>query len=334
MVGSLRGEIKLPANVPKFREGIGRGGLSRPPRFAPLPRGGGSNDSIPRQMTVHPVIERRWFAAGEDIVRQGTAPKALHIIIHGIGCRYQTTSDGARQIIGLLFPGDTCDASQFLLPEMDNGVKAIAHTEVAIFPQQKVSDDAQFTEMLWFTGLRESAILRQFIVNMGQLKALGRMANLIYELYIYCRMFDICEENTFILPLTQKDLADMLGISAVHVNRIITQLTTDNLISLTRRRVTILNHVGLRKIAEFDLEYLFLLHGSHALRLCGIKNDRTERTVRGPSCQWIVDVPPSCTVKVCGEEAVFDSAYCRGHYLRAFIANKVGDGEPNSAERI
>lgn len=215
------------------------------------------------RQALPPIIERNWIEPRRDIVAQGESPANLHVIVHGLAYRYHIMRDGSRQIISFLFPGDPCDADLFFLCEMDHGVRALVRTEVVSFSRAKVLEtmgaEPKLAKLLWFSTVQEGAILRQMLVKMGRQKALGRIAHLLYELFLRYQMLGHAIGDSFVLPLTQDEVADTLGMTPVHVNRILKRLRKDGLISLQGRKLTIVDHDGLRSAADFDSRYFQLL---------------------------------------------------------------------------
>jgi CRP-like cAMP-binding protein len=112
--------------------------------------------------------------------------------------------------------------------------------------------------MLWLLTLLDGAIHRQWLVVMGRLPAVRHLAHLLCELYVRLRVAAKAGEEQFSLPITQNDLADMLGISLVHVNRVVQELRGKGVISWQDKTVHILDWPGLQRIAEFDAGYLHL----------------------------------------------------------------------------
>jgi hypothetical protein len=106
--------------------------------------------------------------------------------------------------------------------------------------------------------LQEDAINRERIVALGCRDARGRAAYLLCELVWRQRAVGLSEDHAIRLPLTQVELADTLGLTAVHINRILQGFRRDNLITLAHRRLTLLDVERLQEIAGFNQDYLHL----------------------------------------------------------------------------
>src|SRR5262249_36583649 len=109
----------------------------------------------------------------------------------------------------------------------------------------------------WST-LVEEAILREWIVSVGQRNALERMAHLFCELLYRFRAVRLNEGMSCILPLTQVELAETLGLSSVHVNRTLQELRRQKLITLDAGTLTIENLEALEELSYFNPDYLHL----------------------------------------------------------------------------
>jgi CRP-like cAMP-binding protein len=179
-----------------------------------------------------------------------------------MACRYRLLPEGKRQILTFLIPGDVFDLHAFLLEAMDHSIGTLVPTRLAPISRATVFDlfdrHPQIGAALWCSALQEEAINRERIVALGRRSARGRVAYLLCELVWRQRAVGLAEDHAIRLPLTQVELADTLGLTAVHVNRILQRFRRDNLISLTQRRLTLLDIERLQEIARFNQDYLHL----------------------------------------------------------------------------
>ncbi len=202
------------------------------------------------------------FKAGANIFDEGDARRAPFVITRGMACRYRLLPDGRRQILTFLIPGDFCDLHVFLLCATDHSVSAIVPTRVAVIERETVSDIVahypRLNAALWWSAMQEAAILRERIVALGRRNARSRVAYLLCEMVWRQRAIRMAEDHSIRLPLTQTDLADTLGLTAVHVNRVLQRFRQDQLIKLEQRRLTLLDVVKLELIAGSTPSYLQL----------------------------------------------------------------------------
>lgn len=202
----------------------------------------------------------RDVAARRDIISQGDKPDHVHVMMEGWAARYEVVEDGSRQITALLVPGDFCDLQVAILGEMDHGILALTPVKVAYVPHEAMeklpTERPQVGRALWWSTLVDEAVLRSWIVNIGRRDAAERIAHLFCELHARLKLVGLVEDGQFDLPLTQEILADALGLTPVHVNRMLQRLRSEDLILLKGRELTIVDLQGLRKRAGFDPRYL------------------------------------------------------------------------------
>ena len=202
------------------------------------------------------------WAAREDIIREGDHVDHIHLVISGLAARAKLMTDGGRQIMAFLIPGDLCDLEVFVLAEMDHAIIAISETTCALIPAKRIrellTDMEGLTRALWWSTMTDSAVLRERIIDQGQRDARERIAHLFYEMLVRYRIIGRAKDNTFPFPVTQQDLGDALGLTSVHVNRTLQQLRAEGLVELTSRVLTVKNPEALRRVARFDGKYLHL----------------------------------------------------------------------------
>lgn len=204
----------------------------------------------------------RMVAAGVDIMREHAHATHSLLIVSGLTARYSTLTDGRRQITEINVTGDFVDLHSLLMKQMDHGVVTLTACEIATAPHSKLR---QLTErhphlgrLLWLETVVDAAIHRQWLVAMGRRSGLGHLAHLVCELYLRLKAVGQVEGGSFDLPLTQSLLGDVLGLSTVHVNRLIAELRREGLVRWNHSRVEILDWPRLAAVAEFDATYLRL----------------------------------------------------------------------------
>ena len=202
----------------------------------------------------------RRYVARQDLIREGDETGPVFVLLEGWACRYKILPSGTRQIMAFLMPGDACDLHIKLLAQMDHGIQAITTTMVATIAQPLMRtimrDHPNIAEAMYTAQLIDEGVMRAWIVSMGRRSASERVAHLICELYLRMRNVEPTDDKEFALPLSQLVLADALGMSAVHVNRVLKELRLAGAMALKRGSVTILDPVKLVKIAGFDENYL------------------------------------------------------------------------------
>ena len=204
----------------------------------------------------------RAMAEDSDIINEGSQPSECTLLIEGFACRYKILPDGERQIFSFHIPGDILDIQSLHLNTMDHSIGALAPCQVATIPHQTLRELAsaqpKIGSALWRDTLIDAAVFRAWLAGVGRKSAKQRIAHLFCEQLVRFRAVGLADERGMELPLTQAELADALGLSSVHVNRVLQELRTEGLVVTRGRFLGVLNWEGLVAVAEFDPVYLHL----------------------------------------------------------------------------
>ena len=204
-----------------------------------------------------------------DLIREGERPQFVHLMVDGWACRYKTLPDGRRQVVAFFVPGDFCDLNVYVLKEMDHSLGAITRLSVADISRDEMdaltAAHPRITQALWWDSLVQIAIQREWTLNVGQRSAYERIAHLLTELYLRLTTVGLTHNGSCDFPLTQNDLADATGLTAVHVNRTLQDLRREDMIILERKRLTIPDLKRLMGAAVFNPNYLHLGHEGRRL---------------------------------------------------------------------
>ena len=200
--------------------------------------------------------------AGDNIVEQYDRPSHSTLLLEGFAARYVVLMNGARQITELNVPGDFVDLHSLLMSPMDHGVVCLTDCKVGYCPHEALRFISQtqphLTRLLWLETLIDAAVHRQWLAGLGRRTAFARFAHFLCEVYLRLASVERAEGHRMVLPLSQAILADVLGLSAVHVNRSVAQLRADGLVEWRGRNIRILDWDRLVRVAEFDPTYLRL----------------------------------------------------------------------------
>ena len=154
------------------------------------------------------------------------------------------------------------DLQAFIADEADHSIAAITNVTVLAIPSSAVVD--LFSQpnnvglAFWWATLQEEAILREQIVRNGRRSATERVAHLLLELHRRALVIGHGDESEFRLPVSQVLIADALGLSYVHVSRVLTKLVNDGLIERRKDLITIIDRGKLIEICDFSPGYLHL----------------------------------------------------------------------------
>ena len=203
---------------------------------------------------------RRFFAAGRDLVQQGQSEQAAYILSEGWVCSYKIQQDGTRQIIDFQIPGDFLGLRSVLLRTSDHSFEPVTNIQAVevlagdLF--QAFSQTPRLANAILWAASRDEAMVVEHLVNIGRRDAGARLAHFLLELGARLALVGMGSRAGFDCPLTQYHLADALGLSAIHVNRVLRQLREDRLLTIRNGHVTFDNRLRLVEIAEFDEAYL------------------------------------------------------------------------------
>ena len=224
-----------------------------------LERRGGLDDSDRRAVEALPHTIRS-FAPGAHFVRDGDRPDFCCLLLSGFACRYKITGDGARQIISFHMAGEFVDLQNSLLGVADHSVQALTEAEAAIVPRLALRELAltrpAIGEALWIDTLIDAAIFREWVVNVGRRDSRARIAHLLCELSLRMQAAGLASGHRYQLPMTQEQLADAVGLTSVHVNRVLKQLGDQGLIRRDKRHIVIEDWPRLREVGDFNERYL------------------------------------------------------------------------------
>ncbi len=217
---------------------------------------GASEVAALKAATAHP----RRYRAKQDLIREGDEPGPVFVILAGWACRYKILPDGTRQIMAFLMPGDACDLHMNMVAAMDHGIQAITEAQVASISRPEMDkmmlDQPAIARAMYIAQLVDEGTMRAWIVSMGRRSSIERVAHLICELYLRMRNIGLRTDGTFALPLSQIILADALGMTPVHINRVLKELREAGAMALKRGHLEILDPTKLVQIAGFDENYL------------------------------------------------------------------------------
>lgn len=227
---------------------------------------------------VELTATRRRLRAHVDLVTEGETPRPAFALMEGMACRYRIMVDGRRQILAFIVPGDVCDLHATLLRKVDHSICTIAPTTIAPIARDGLLEViARFPRInvaLWCSALQDEAIQREHVVALGRRNARGRVAYLLCELVWRQMANGLRDDHVIRLPMTQTEIADMLGLTPVHVNRVLQDFRKERLISLDHHHLILLNSERLEGIAELSRDYLHLNGVSTEIERQFVRSDR------------------------------------------------------------
>lgn len=207
-------------------------------------------------------VQVQMVKADQDIVRIGDRPSQCCLLVEGYTCVYKLTAEGKRQIMALHVPGDMPDLQSLHLRVMDISIATMSSCTVGFIQHEDLrrvcERHSRITAAFWRETLVDASIFREWLLNIGRREAYTRMAHLLCEFQVKLKAVGLAKDGTFDLPITQVELADAIGVSAVHVNRVLQELRSAGLILSKGTQITIPDWDRLKDVAGFDPLYLHL----------------------------------------------------------------------------
>lgn len=214
-----------------------------------------------RQALEAIVGQRKTHPAGVELFDEGVTSTDCRLLTEGLAFRHKTLPDGRRQITCFHIPGDILDL-QRLFVGLDYAATTLMTCEVAMIPRAALeavmNAHPRIARALWAHNLAEGAVFRAWMVGMGRRSAYARIAHLLCEVVVRLRSVGVMSGDRCHFPVTQTHLADSLGLSVVHTNRVLQTLRADRLVEVRGRELIVLNWAGLTAAGEFDPAYLHL----------------------------------------------------------------------------
>ncbi|SOB86730.1 cAMP-binding domain of CRP or a regulatory subunit of cAMP-dependent protein kinases [Sphingomonas guangdongensis] len=181
------------------------------------------------------------------------------LVVSGVIARVGQTAKGARQITSVHLPGEMADLHSAVRPIGLGGMTALCPSTILRISHGAIRQVAArfpaIAEAFWRDCMLESAILLQWLLNVGRRDAQTRLAHIFCEVAVRLgrNRTAACQYD---FPVTQEQLGDAAAMTSVHVNRSLRALHARGLLTVTRGRVTIHQWEALARAGEFDPTYL------------------------------------------------------------------------------
>ena len=194
------------------------------------------------------ILARRTpYQAGEET-------EDVHVICDGWAACTVRLSDGRRQILSFLLPGDLVSASALFKTRQLFSVQTLTDIRYCKFSrselQKKLMEEPQVFEELMKICVAEKDQADQLIVSLGRRSAAARIARLIILLMERLSARGLVRGQAFDFPLRQQHIADAVGLTTVHVSRVINMLRKAGLIDIAQRQIKIISLRELQRVAD------------------------------------------------------------------------------------
>ena len=217
-----------------------------------------SNEDLATLEGLH--ARRRRFKAGVDLAHEGQTNQSAYILAEGWACSYKLLPNGTRQIVDFQVPGDFLGLRSVLLRTADHNIEPVTEVEASVVLASDLLDAFARTPrlaaaVLWAAS-RDEAMVVEHLVGLGRRTALERTAHYLLELGARLKLVGLGTAAGYPCPLSQYLLADALGLTAVHLNRVLRQLREQGLVTFQQGQVTFDDVDRLVALADFDKAYL------------------------------------------------------------------------------
>jgi CRP-like cAMP-binding protein len=208
------------------------------------------------EMQSAPLTVKR----GKQLTQEGQTGHNAFVLQAGWACSYKDLPNGQRQIISFPIAGDCVGLRSILLRTADHSFSAL--TDAVVSPVEGthilkcVNEFPRLGAALLWAASRDEAMVVEHLVSIGRRSAIERTAHFFMELAERLNLIGLATEAEFKCPLSQFVLADALGLTAIHVNRVLRQLREEKLLTLRKGSVKIHDLNRLRKLAGFQGGYL------------------------------------------------------------------------------
>jgi CRP-like cAMP-binding protein len=217
--------------------------------------------------------ERERFAAHEDIVSPGETVESSCLVSHGLVARYDQMLDGQRQVTSYYIAGDMCDLHSVVVPKANWSITAVSQASVIRIPHRQLRklsiEYPAIALAFWRDGTVDASVFAKWVGNLGRKKAKARIAHIMCEMGMRMETARLGTRTSFQFNVTQEQLSDASGLTAVHVNRTLQQIRRDGLLTFSSRHVEVMDWEALASLAEFDPAYLMLEGPPHRVVAAG-----------------------------------------------------------------
>lgn len=200
-------------------------------------------------------VGQRLCSEGATILAEGQATTRIYVLLTGWAFRYKTLEDGRRQILNFLLPGDLMGLQGELLANLPHGVEALTAVNLCAFATDAVPrffrDHPGIALDITFLAAHEERLVDDAVLSVGRRTAMERVAALLVNLFKRAASAGMLQGDSVPFPLTQLHLADALGLSVVHTNRVLQRLRKGGFIRLQGQRLGIGDLRAMQRVGRY-----------------------------------------------------------------------------------
>lgn len=200
-------------------------------------------------------VGQRLCTTGATILAEGQATTRVYVLLAGWAFRFKTLEDGRRQILNFLLPGDMLGLQGELLANLPHGVEALTEVNLCAFAADAVprffgNHPGIALDITWLAA-HEERLVDDVVLSVGRRTAMERVAALLVHLFKRAASAGLVEDGTIRFPLTQLHIADALGLSVVHTNRVLQRLRKGGFIRLDAQRLAIGDLRAMQRVGRY-----------------------------------------------------------------------------------
>lgn len=195
-------------------------------------------------------------AAEAEIIPEAAHGGHLYTLLSGWAFRFKTLSDGRRQILNFLLPGDFLGLQQKMAAEAAHGVEALTDVTLCVFPRDSLWEihrhypDIAY-DVTWLAA-HEEALVDETLLSVGRRNAAERIAMLLLLLHKRATVLQLADaQGSVPFPVTQQHIADALGLSLVHTNKTLRRLQAMGLHRIRNGRLALPKADALASLADY-----------------------------------------------------------------------------------
>lgn len=195
--------------------------------------------------------------AGTPLLMEGSNAPQLYTALRGMGLRYKTLSNGRRQVVNFLFPGDFIGLQAGIMGEMQHSVESTTRMTLCVFDRKEFwrffrDQSERAYDVTWLSAVEEY-FLGEALATVGQRTAIERVAWALVRIWQRGRSLGLLQPDGMIMPYRQQDLADALGLSLVHTNKTLAKLRERQMVTWAGGVLRIADVEALARMAEMDV---------------------------------------------------------------------------------
>ncbi len=168
------------------------------------------------------------------VLAENQATPHLYTVREGILYRHRTLSDGSRQILNFLFPGDLAGLQLAMMGDIHHSITALTHARLCVFQRSRMwtlfKGYPELAHNVTWIAATQETLLDSTIVSLGQRTAFQRIAHFFVSLYKRAEPVGLAREGVLEIPIRNVHISEALGITPVHVSRTLNQLRQSGMV--------------------------------------------------------------------------------------------------------